>query len=108
MSANIKSPTWPIGLTGFGGTDGQIRYQAVQDLLIFAASNFRAEFAKLPTAPSPIQHSHQRASGVTLNTPFPANSDLSINSNDREDYRGADALGMRHRFISAQLAVTTA
>ena len=37
-----------LGLSGFGGTDGQIRYQAVQDLLNLPHQNlFEAEFAKI-------------------------------------------------------------
>src|ERR1043166_8272514 len=42
------STAGPIGLTGFGGTNGQIRYQAVQDLLNLPHQNlFEAEFAKI-------------------------------------------------------------
>jgi uncharacterized protein (DUF1501 family) len=69
----------PIGLTGFGGTDGQVRYQAVQDLLNLPHQNlFEAEFAKITNrAIANYNILNGAVSGVTLNTPFPANSDLS-------------------------------
>src|SRR6202011_4472749 len=42
------SPGGTIGLSGFTGTDGQIRYQAVQNLLNLPHQNlFEAEFAKI-------------------------------------------------------------
>lgn len=68
-----------IGLNGFGGTDGQIRYQAVQDLLNLPHQNlFEAEFAKITNRSITNNALLSSAlSGVTLNTPFPANSDLS-------------------------------
>jgi uncharacterized protein (DUF1501 family) len=69
----------PIGLTGFGGTNGQIRYQAVQDLLNLPHQNlFEGEFAKITNRAITNNNILASAvSGVTLNTPFPANSDLS-------------------------------
>lgn len=69
----------PIGLSGFGGTDGQIRYRAVQDLLNLPQQNlFEAEFAKITNrAITNYNILSGAVSGVTLNTPFPANSDLS-------------------------------
>lgn len=73
------STAGPIGLTGFGGTRGQIRYQAVQDLLNLPHQNlFEAEFAKITNRAITNNTILANAvSGVTLNTPFPANSDLS-------------------------------
>lgn len=69
----------PIGLTGFNGNDGQIRYQAVQNLLNLPYQNlFEAEFAKITNRAITNNGILSSAlSGVTLNTPFPANSDLS-------------------------------
>ena len=69
----------PIQLNGFGGTDGAIRYQAVQDLLNLPHQNlFEAEFAKITNRAITNGNILSGAlSGVTLNTPFPANSDLS-------------------------------
>jgi uncharacterized protein (DUF1501 family) len=68
-----------IGLNGFGGTNGQIRYQAVQDMLNLPHQNlFEAEFAKITNRS--ITNNALLSSalgGVTLNTPFPANSNLS-------------------------------
>ena len=68
----------PIGLSGFGGTDGQIRYQAVQNLLNLPQQNlFEAEFAKITNRAITNNALLTGAlAGVTLNTPFPANSDL--------------------------------
>jgi uncharacterized protein (DUF1501 family) len=73
------STSGPLGLTGFGGTDGQIRYQAVQDLLNLPHQNlFEAEFAKITNRAITNNALLTSAlAGVTLNTPFPANSDLS-------------------------------
>lgn len=69
----------PVALTGFGGHNGQIRYQAVQDLLNLPHQNlFEAEFAKITNRA--ITNDALLASalnGITINTPFPANSDLS-------------------------------
>ena len=69
----------PIGLNGFGGTDGQIRYQAVQDLLNLPHQNlFETEFAKITNrAITNGAMLSSALSGVTLNTLFPTNSDLS-------------------------------
>src|SRR5437764_2964854 len=73
------STNGPIGLNGFGGAHGQVRYQAVQDLLNLPHQNlFEAEFAKITNRAITNNNILTGAlSGVTLNTPFPANSDLS-------------------------------
>src|SRR5256714_8109078 len=62
-----------------GATDGAIRYQAVQDSLTLPHQNlFEAEFAKITNRAITNNNILTSAlSGVTLNTPFPANSDLS-------------------------------
>jgi uncharacterized protein (DUF1501 family) len=69
----------PLGLTGFGGTRGAIRYQAVQDLLNLPHQNlFEGEFAKITSrAITNNALLSSAVAGVTLNTPFPAGSDLS-------------------------------
>ena len=68
----------PIGLTGFNGNDGQIRYQAVQSLLNLPYQNlFETEFAKITNRAITNNGILSSAlSGVTINTAFPANSDL--------------------------------
>jgi uncharacterized protein (DUF1501 family) len=68
-----------IGLNGFGGTNGQIRYQAVQDLLNLPHQNlFEAEFARITNRSIKNNAILTTAlNGITLNTPFPANSGLS-------------------------------
>jgi uncharacterized protein (DUF1501 family) len=73
------STSGPIGLSGFGGSHGQIRYQAVQDLLNLPHQNlFEGEFAKITNrAITNNALLSSAVAGVTLNTPFPANSDLS-------------------------------
>jgi len=73
------STAGPLGLTGFGGTNGQIRYQAVQNLLNLPHQNlFEAEFAKITNRAITNNALLTSAlTGVTLNTPFPTNSDLS-------------------------------
>jgi uncharacterized protein (DUF1501 family) len=90
----------PIGLTGFGGTDGQIRYQAVQDLLNLPHQNlFEAEFAKITNRAITNNNILTGAlAGVTLNTPFPANSDLSDQLQMIAKIIAVrDALGMRRQ-----------
>ncbi len=90
----------PIGLSGFGGTDGQIRYQAVQDLLNLPHQNlFEAEFAKITNRAITNNALLTGAlSGVTLNTPFPANSDLSDQLKMIAKIIAVrDALGMRRQ-----------
>lgn len=69
----------PLGLTGFGGSHGAIRYQAVQDLLNLPHQNlFEGEFAKITNrAITNNALLSSAVAGVTLNTPFPAGSDLS-------------------------------
>lgn len=72
------SPGGVIGLTGFNGISGQIRYQAVQDMLNLPHQNlFEAEFAKI-TNRSITNNALLSTvlSGVNISTPFPANSDL--------------------------------
>ena len=73
------STNGPIGLNGFGGNDGQIRYQAVQHLLNLPHQNlFEAEFARITNrAITNNALLTSGLSGVTINTPFPANSNLS-------------------------------
>ena len=90
----------PIGLNGFGGTDGLIRYQAVQDLLNLPHQNlFEAEFAKITNRAITNNNLLSSAlSGVTLNTPFPANSDLSDQLQMIAKIIAVrDALGMRRQ-----------
>ena len=73
------STNGPIGLNGFGGARGQIRYQAVQDLLNLPHQNlFEAEFARITNRAIANNALLSSAlTSVTLNTPFPANSSLS-------------------------------
>ena len=68
-----------IGLNGFGGQNGQVRYQAVQDMLNLPHQNlFEAEFARITNrAITNNALLSSAVNGVTLNTPFPSNSDLS-------------------------------
>jgi uncharacterized protein (DUF1501 family) len=92
----------PIGLTGFSGKDGQIRYQAVQDLLNLPQQNlFEAEFAKITNRAITNNALLTSAlSGVTLNTPFPANSDLSDQLQMIAKIIAVrDALGMRRQIF---------
>ena len=90
----------PTGLTGFGGTDGAIRYQAVQDLLNLPHQNlFEAEFAKITNRAITNNALLTSAlAGVTINTPFPANSDLSDQLKEIAKIIAVrDALGMRRQ-----------
>jgi uncharacterized protein (DUF1501 family) len=68
-----------IGLSGFGGSHGAIRYQAVQDLLNLPHQNlFEAEFARITNRSIANNALLSSAlTGITLNTPFPSNSYLS-------------------------------
>jgi uncharacterized protein (DUF1501 family) len=69
----------PLSLAGFTGSTGPIRYQAVQDLLNLPQQNlFESEFAKI-TNRAIVNNGLLNAAlaGVTINTPFPTNSDLS-------------------------------
>lgn len=96
------SPQGPIGLSGFGGADGQIRYHAVQKLLNLPYQNlFEAEFAKITNravASNGILTS--ALSGVSLKTPFPANSDLSDQLQMIAKIIAVrDALGMRRQIF---------
>ena len=72
------SPQGAIGLSGFGGPNGQIRYQAVQDLLNLPHQNlFEAEFARITKrAITNGSLLNSALANITLNTPFP-DSDLS-------------------------------
>jgi uncharacterized protein (DUF1501 family) len=67
-----------IGLNGFGSNEGQIRYQAVQDMLNLPHQNlFEAEFAKITNRAITNNGLLTSAlAGATINTPFPANSNL--------------------------------
>jgi uncharacterized protein (DUF1501 family) len=68
-----------IGLSGFGGTNGQIRYQAVQNMLNLPHQNlFEEEFARI-TKRSIANNAllSSALTGITINTPFPPNSYLS-------------------------------
>ncbi len=73
------SPDGAVDLSGFTSNSGQIRYQGVQQLLNLPRQNlFEAEFARITNraiANNAILTS--ALSPVTINTPFPANSDLS-------------------------------
>lgn len=73
------SPGGTIGLSGFSGNDGAIRYQAVQDMLNLPHQNLsEAEFAKITNRSIANNALLSSAlSGITINTPFPANSNLS-------------------------------
>src|SRR3984893_12202452 len=66
------STNGPIGLSGFNGTNGQIRYQAVQNLLNFPHQNlFEDEFARITNrAISNNALLNSALTGVTINTPF--------------------------------------
>src|SRR5947209_1630307 len=66
----------PLGLTGFGGTRGAIRYQAVQDLLNLPHQNlFEGEFAKITNrAITNNALLSSAVAAVTLGTPFPTGS----------------------------------
>lgn len=91
-----------IALNGFGGRNGQIRYQAVQDMLNLPHQNlFEAEFAKITNRSIANNALLVSAlSGVTLNTPFPANSSLSAQLQMIAKIIAArDALGMRRQIF---------
>jgi uncharacterized protein (DUF1501 family) len=68
-----------IGLSGFDGSHGMIRYQAVQGLLNLPHQNlFEAEFARITNRSIANNALLSSAlAGITLNTAFPANSSLS-------------------------------
>lgn len=92
----------PISLTGFGGHNGQIRYQAVQDLLNLPhQSLFEAEFAKITNRAITNDALLKSAlNGITLNTPFPGNSDLSDQLQTIAKIIAArEALGMRRQIF---------
>src|SRR5581483_11526799 len=91
-----------IGLNGFGGANGQVRYQAVQDLLNLPHQNlFEAEFAKITNRA--ITNNALLTSAldnVTINTPFPANSSLGDQLKMIAKIIAArDALGMRSQIF---------
>ncbi len=91
-----------IGLNGFGGTDGGIRYQAVQDILNLPHQNlFEGEFAKITNrAITNNALLASAVSGVTLNTAFPANSSLADQLKMIARIIAArDALGMRRQIF---------
>ena len=96
------SPNGSIGLTGFGGRNGQIRYQAVQDLLDLPHQNlFEAEFAKITNraiANNALLSSAVAA--VNINTPFPAGSNLGDQLKTIAKIIAArDTLGMRRQIF---------
>jgi uncharacterized protein (DUF1501 family) len=96
------SPGGVIGLSGFGGTNGQIRYQAVQDMLNLPHQNlFEAEFAKITNRAIANNALLSSAlTGVTINTVFPANSNLSDQLKMIAKLIAArDALGMRRQIF---------
>jgi uncharacterized protein (DUF1501 family) len=91
-----------IGLSGFSGKDGQIRYQAVQDMLNLPHLNLsEAEFAKITNRSITNNALLSSAlAGVTINTPFPINSDLSDQLKMIAKLIAArDALGMRRQIF---------
>lgn len=96
------STNGPIGLSGFGGNDGRIRYQAVQDLINLPQQNlFEAEFARITNRAITNNALLSSAlSNVTLNTVFPANSSLSDQLKMIARIIAArDALGMRRQIF---------
>ncbi len=102
VSDNQVSNAGPISLTGFGGHNGQIRYQAVQDLLNLPHQNlFEAEFARITNRAITNDALLKSAlNGITLNTPFPGNSDLSDQLQTIAKIIAArEALGMRRQIF---------
>jgi uncharacterized protein (DUF1501 family) len=96
------STNGPIGLNGFGGADGQIRYQAVQDLLNLPQQNlFEAEFARITNRAITNNALLTSAlTGITINTVFPANSNLSSQLQMIAQIIAArQALGMRRQIF---------
>lgn len=94
------SPGGTIGLSGFNGTDGRIRYQAVQDMLNLPHQNlFESEFANITNRSIANNAALSSAlTGVTINTPFPANSNLSDQLKMIAKLIAArDTLGMRRQ-----------
>jgi uncharacterized protein (DUF1501 family) len=92
----------PIGLSGFFGADGQIRYRAVQKLLNLPYQNlFEAEFAQITKRAIANNAVLTNAlSGVTLTTQFPANSELSDQLQMIAKIIAVrDALGMRRQIF---------
>jgi uncharacterized protein (DUF1501 family) len=91
-----------VGLSGFGGNHGAIRYQAVQDMLNLPRQNlFEAEFAKITNRAITNNVLVTNAlSGVTVNTPFPANSNLGDELKMIAQMIAArQALGMRRQIF---------
>ena len=91
-----------IGLSGFGDNHGQIRFQAVQDMLNLPHQNlFEAEFAKITNRS--IANNALLSSALattTLNTVFPANSDLSSQLQIAAKIIAArETLGMRRQIF---------
>lgn len=96
------STSGSIGLNGFSGRNGQIRYQAVQDLLNLPHQNlFEAEFAKITNRAITNNALLTTAlANVTLNTAFPANSSLSDQLKMIAKIIAArDSLGMRRQIF---------
>jgi uncharacterized protein (DUF1501 family) len=91
-----------IGLSGFDGSHGAIRYQAVQNMLNLPHQNlFEAEFARI-TKRSIANNAllSSALSGITLNTQFPANSYLSYQLQMAAKLIAArNTLGMRRQIF---------
>lgn len=91
-----------IGLNGFNGTNGQIRYQAVQNMLNLPHQNlFEAEFAKITNRAITNNALLTTAlANTTINTPFPTNSSLSDQLKMIAKIIAArDSLGMRRQIF---------
>jgi uncharacterized protein (DUF1501 family) len=91
-----------IGLSGFGSNHGMIRYQAVQDMLNLPHQNlFEAEFARITNRSIANNALLTSAlAGITLSTPFPANSNLSDQLQMAAKLIAArDTLGMRRQIF---------
>jgi uncharacterized protein (DUF1501 family) len=91
-----------IGLSGFGGNHGGIRYQAVQNILNLPHQNlFEAEFARITNRSIANNTLLTSAlTGITLNTVFPSNSNLSDQLKMAAKLIAArDTLGMRRQIF---------
>ncbi len=91
-----------IGLSGFTGNHGQIRYQAFQNMLNLPHQNlFEAEFARITNRSIANNALLSSAlTGITLNTVFPANSNLSDQLKMAAKLIAArDILGMRRQIF---------
>jgi uncharacterized protein (DUF1501 family) len=95
------STSGPIGLSGFGGQDGQVRYQAVQNLLNLPYQNlFEAEYAKVTNrAITNGTLLSSALNGVTLNTAFPGGSLSDQLQAIAKIIAARDSLGMRRQIF---------